>query len=90
MKRVRRIAKNHVEVMSTKIIQDKDGADVEIWSDVVEDYGQNRIDVSKPIAEKSLVDANAFDEKKYKQDMIQDAQDEITLLADIQKEMDKR
>ncbi len=88
--KVIKVAENNVEVTPSITVTDINNNPVEIWNeDSKVSYGQSSIDGERILADKALVNANALDEEKYKQDLINEVQDKIERLNLIQTEMDK-
>lgn len=84
--KITKVAKNNVEYKETKIMQDKNDVEFEVWKEP-ESYGQDRIDEELTAANEALANAQAFDAAAYKQGLIDNAQAFIDKLNNIQAEM---
>ena len=85
---IKKIVENNVEVRKSHKQKDINDVEFDVWEEP-QSYGQKRIDIELGKATEELTEANAFDGKLHKTELIDKAQAKITRLGLIQTEMDR-
>ena len=89
-KKIELIGENNVQVTFTTKFKDLNDEDVETWDvENTKSYGQDVVDEERKVHNKALVKAKNFDAKQYKADMIKRVEDNLSVLDEVQVELDK-
>ena len=89
-KKIELIGENNVEVTYADKVKDTNNNEFEVWDiQNTKSYGQDVVDEERKVHNKALVKAKNFDAKQYKADMIKRVEDNLSVLDEVQVELDK-